>query len=146
VIAYLDASALVKLFLDEDDADLARGVWESELPVATARVSQAELACALEAAVRNRRLGRGRVEQGIHDGTFLWNRADAIEANAKVVDAASRLGMHHGLRGIDALHVASALKLLPLDPVLVSWDDHQRRAAAAEGLPVYPETTTAALR
>jgi len=87
VIAYLDASALVKLFLDEDDADLARGVWESELPVATARVSQAELACALEAAVRNRRLGRGRVEQGIHDGTFLWNRADAIEANAKPTPA-----------------------------------------------------------
>jgi hypothetical protein len=138
VIAYLDASALVKLFLDENDAELARDVWESELPVATARISQAELACALEAAVRNRRLGRGRVERGIGDGTFLWGRADAVEANDRVVDIASRLGMRHGLRGIDAVHVASALNLISLDPVLVSWDADQRRAAAAEGLPVYP--------
>ena len=31
-------------------------------------------------------------------------------------------------------------------PTLVSWDERQRRAARAEGLAVYPETTTAALR
>ena len=146
MIAYLDASALAKLFLDEHGADVAQELWDSPVPIATTRLSQAELACALESAVRGRRLERSVVPVGIVDGTFLWERADAIEVDTPVVDVAAELGMRHGLRGMDAVHVASALDLLPLGAVLVSWDERQRAAARAEGLPVYPETTTAALR
>lgn len=146
MIAYLDSSALVKLFVDEHGADVAHELWDSGLPVATTRISQAELACALESAVRGRRVERGRVPGGVQDGTFLWRRADAIEVDAPLIDVAARVGMRHGLRGVDAVHVASALDLLPLGTILVSWDERQRAAARAEGLPVYPETTTAALR
>jgi uncharacterized protein len=139
LIAYVDASALVKLFLDEVGCELAREIWESDIPVATARITQAEIACGLEAAVRNRRLERGRIDEGVDDGTFLWERADAIEATRKVVDTAATLGVRHGLRGVDAVHVASALHLGVLGPFLVSWDTSQRRAAQAEGLPIYPD-------
>jgi uncharacterized protein len=140
LIAYLDSSALVKLFLDETDCELAREIWESDLPVVTARISQVELACGLEAAIRNRRLKRSVVDEGIADGAFLWERADAIEATNIVVDRASSLGMRHGLRGGDAVHVASALQIGALGPFVVSWDEAQRRAARAEGLPVYPDS------
>lgn len=146
MIAYLDASALVKLFLDESGSDVAHELWDSGLPIATTRISQAELACALESAVRSGRTDRRGVRSGVQDGTFLWRRADAIEIDAPLVDRAAQLGVRHGLRGVDAVHVASALELLPLGAVLVSWDERQRQAARAEGLPVYPETTTAALR
>lgn len=139
MIAYFDASALVKLFLDEDESDIARDVWRSEVAVATSRISQVELACAIEAAVREARLRRVEVHAGIADGTFLWRRADVLEADSVVVDTAALIGTRHGLRGFDAVHVASALELSELDPILVSWDRAQRRAAVAEGLRIYPD-------
>ena len=90
--------------------------------------------------------GARRVPDGIEDGSFLWDRVSAIEVEPSLVDVAVQVGTRHGLRGLDAIHVASALELAEFGPTLVSWDEHQRQAARAEGLPVYPETTTAALR
>lgn len=86
------------------------------------------------------------MDSEVIDGTFLGERTDFIEADAPLVDTAAIVGVRHGLRGVDAIHLASALELAELNPTLVSWDGRQRAAARAEGLPVYPETTTAALR
>jgi predicted nucleic acid-binding protein len=146
VIAYLDSSALVKLFIDEPGSDIARGVWESGALLATNRIAHAELACALGTAVRADRYEPRAVDPGVIDGTFLSERADLIEADAVVVDLAAVVGVRHGIRGMDAIHVASAMQLVEFGSTLVSWDERQRAAALAEGLPVYPETTTAALR
>ena len=76
----------------------------------------------------------------------MAERANFVEARQCLVDGAAVVGVRHGLRGLDAIHVASALELADFGPTLVSWDERQRAAARAEGLPVYPETTTAALR
>ncbi len=86
------------------------------------------------------------MDADVADGTFLEARADLVEADLEVVGSAAALGVRHGLRGLDAIHVASAKQLTGFGPVLVSWDERQRTAARAEGMPVYPETTTAALR
>jgi predicted nucleic acid-binding protein len=146
VIAYLDSSALVKLFLDEPGSEIARSVWESGALLATNRISHAELACALATAVSADRYEPGAVDPEVIDGTFLGESADLIEADAGVVDLAAVVGVRHGLRGMDAIHVASAMQLVEFGSTLVSWDDRQRAAAQAEGLTVYPETTTAAFR
>jgi hypothetical protein len=82
----------------------------------------------------------------IVDGAFLRRNVDLIEADDLIVTAAAALGVAYGLRGGDAIHVSSALSLRELDPLVVSWDERQRAAVLAEGLSVYPETTTAALR
>ena len=146
MIAYLDSSALVKLFLDEPGSDIARDVWESGALLATNRISHAEVACALETAVRADRYAPGAVDPEVIDGTFLSESAELIEADAVVVDLAAVVGVRYGLRGMDAIHVASAMQLVDFGSTLVSWDERQRAAALAEGLPVYPERTTAALR
>ena len=144
MIAYFDSSALFKLFLPELGSAEAQLVWESGIPIATSRVAHAELACALGAAVRQGRLAQP--DAGVVDGTFLRRNADLIEADDGIVTGAAVLGIRHGLKGLDAIHVSSALSLRELDPLVVSWDERQRSASLAEGLPVYPETTTAALR
>jgi predicted nucleic acid-binding protein len=146
VIAYVDSSALVKLFLDEHDSDVARAMWDSGVPLTTSRVSHPELACALAAAVRSGRDSRSEVCSDVVDGSFL-QRASFVEVDEVLVKDAAVVGVRHGLSGLDAIHVASAVKLSDFAPVFVSWDERQRRAAFAEGLAVYPEeTTTAALR
>ena len=142
MIAYFDSSALFKLFLPEPGSDEALLVWGSGIPRVTSRLSHAELACALGAAVRQGRVDRPAV--GVVDGTFLRRNADLIEADDRIVTAAAALGVAYGLRGGDAIHVSSALSLREFSPLVVSWDERQRAAARAEGLPVYPETMTAA--
>ncbi len=72
--------------------------------------------------------------------------AELLEADDVIVTGAAVLGVRHRLRGLDAIHVSSALSLRELDPLVVLWDERQRAAVLAEGLSVYPETTTAALR
>jgi len=146
MIVYIDSSALVKLFLEEAGSEVAREVWNSGVAVATSRISRAELTCALAAAVRSGRDDRERVDANVVDGGFLAEKASFVEADDDVVKSAAILGVRHGLRGLDAIHLASAVTLREFGPTLVSWDERQRRAARAEGLQVYPETTTAALR
>ena len=146
MIVYVDSSALVKLFLEEHDSDVARAMWDSGVPLATSRISHAELACALAAAVRSGRDRRGDVDSDVVDGGFLRRSASFVEVDEELATDAVVFGVRHGLSGLDAIHVASAMKLSDFAPVFVSWDDRQRAAARAEGLPVYPETTTAALR
>lgn len=146
MIVYIDSSALVKLFLVEAGSDVAREIWDSGVVLLTSRVSHAELACAVAAAVRSGRDKRGRVAPDVVDGGFLRKNASFVEADSEVIGDAAVVGVRHGLRGLDAIHVASAMQLTGFAPVFVSWDERQRIAARAEGLPVYPETTTAALR
>jgi predicted nucleic acid-binding protein len=72
------------------------------------------------------------------DGTFVREHVVLLAADTAVVRAAAAVGAENGLRALDAIHVASALLLEDADPTLVSWDEKQRHAAAAEGLLVYP--------
>jgi uncharacterized protein len=146
LIAYLDASALAKLFLDEPGTDRARELWDSELAVAVSELAVVELACALAAAVRAGRLVPHALRRSVTEGTFLADRAELVAVDDDVVRSAALLGVRHGLRALDAVHLASALVLHDAAPTLVSWDLDQRRAALREGLPVYPEGRTAALR
>jgi predicted nucleic acid-binding protein len=138
VIAYLDASALVKLFLVETGSEEMAELWASDVAVATSVVSQTELTCALAAAVRDRRFDAERLDATIVDGSVIRERSELVATDSDLIRSASGLGARHRLRAIDAIHVASALVVIDASPTLVSWDPNQRRAAEAEGLPVYP--------
>lgn len=143
MIAYLDTSAIVKLFLVEDGSELVRELWEGDTPVSTAGISQTELVCALAAAARDGRFGAGQLSEDVIDGTFLREHAEVVAADAGLLVSASRLAVAHRLRAVDAIHVASVLVLRDTEPIFVSWDDEQRNAAHAEGLPLYPPAVTA---
>lgn len=137
MIVYWDASALAKLFLDEHGSRAMQELWSSDVPASTSEISVAELACALAAAIRSRRCAPDGLTRSVLDGTFLADRTELVRAGA-VVRSAAEMGARNGLRALDAIHVASALFLREANPTLVSWDRDQRRAAVAEGLPVYP--------
>lgn len=134
---------MVKLFVVEDGSELVRELWGGDMPISTAGVGQTELVCALAAAARDRRFDAARLTEDIVDGTLLRERAEIVATDTDLLESASRLGVAHRLRALDAIHVASALVLRDADPIVVSWEDDQRRAARAEGLPIYPPTLTA---
>jgi uncharacterized protein len=65
-----------------------------------------------------------------------WEVVTLLEVDDLVTRAAGVVAVRHGLRGMDAIHLASALTVAAARPVVVTWDAALRPAARAEGLAV----------
>lgn len=123
-LAYLDASAILKLILDEaESAGLNRWYVETER-VATSRVGVVEV---------RRAVAREGSDEGLRDR--ILSDLDVIELDGTIAAAAARVGPPT-LRSLDAIHVATALALLPELDAFVTYDDRQVDAARLLGLPV----------
>lgn len=132
--AYLDASALVKIVAEEAGSEMAKEAWYAHPRRFTSRMTYAEVRAALARAARapgatredTRRL-RERLE-------FRWSKLDVIEVSDLIVRLAGEVADRRGLRGYDAVHLASAL-LTPGRALMATWDRDLSTAASAEGLP-----------
>ena len=71
-----------------------------------------------------------------------WPAFAVIELDQQLVEQALELALHHELRSLDALHLASALVLPREDLTVAVWDGRLHAAARAEGLQVLPESLT----
>jgi predicted nucleic acid-binding protein len=68
----------------------------------------------------------------------LWRRSDRLRVTAAVARRAGDLAEQHGLRGYDAVHLASFETIASEDTLLVTFDDDLRRAARATGFTIAP--------
>ncbi len=111
MIAYLDTSSLVKLYVEEEGSPLVRELVERSELVATSVVAYAEARAAL---ARQRREG-GLMATGYNrakaDFERDWPRYLTIEVSEAVYRSAGDLAEKHHLRGFDSLHLASYLAL-----------------------------------
>jgi uncharacterized protein len=127
---------LVKLLLVEGGSDETRALWNLDPSIATSWITFPEAIAAIGAAERSRRVtpsGRAAAESRLDD---LWEKVTAVAADADLARGAGSLARRHSLRGMDAIHLATALELGRGDPVLVTWDRDLASAARAEGLAV----------
>ena len=137
-VIYFDASALVKLLVDEDGTDLAVELWDTCDAAVSSRLSYPEVCAALAAAARAGRIApraRGALER---EWETYWAAVRSIELTDRVARAAGELCRQHGLRGADGVHLASAMELVDVDPVMAVWDVRLSAAASAAGLRVAP--------
>lgn len=109
MILYLDASALVKEYLvrepgAEDVADVRR---EANL-VGTSAISRAETAAALAKAVRTKALAYDEALSALRSFRSDWPDLARIQVTDSVLERADTLAWEEGLRGFDAVHLASA--------------------------------------
>ena len=144
-LLYADTSAIVRAyFADEPDHDALRSMLlEGSEPVVSSELARIELASAVSAARRARRLrgadsvlARFDADCG-SEGPILLLR---LHAEA-VLSTAYRLVGNHRLRTLDAIHLAVALEdakaLAGDDPlVFVTRDSDQAAAARTLGLSV----------
>jgi hypothetical protein len=137
---YLDASALVKLVLDEPESRglkrfLGRGAWIASSELVLVEVPRAvRRGCAGRAGRLDRR--RMRITGEILEGVDLVevDTALLVEAGALPGDA---------LGSLDAIHVATALSLAGALESFVSYDRRQVEVALELGLPaVSPSSGT----
>ncbi len=136
MILYLDTSSLVKLYLDEDHSDLVHTWADGAEVLCTSRVAYPEAMAALARRWRNGDLDDQNfdaVRQTLADD---WAGFSALDINE---EAAAELAVRLGLRGFDAIHLATAVEVIVASaaPTFFSSFDRQlNRAARAEGLAV----------
>jgi len=127
----------VKLYVREAGTSETRARVGDATLVATSRVAYPEARAALarrqrEAAITRRALARAVSALDRDLGHFV-----VVELSAKVARRAGELAETRGLRGFDAIHLASALEveeLTGLIPGFCCYDGRLREAASVEGL------------
>lgn len=138
--AYLDSSALAKLLRPELGHEIARAAFTGSDAPATSAISYPEL-CATVASWDSRP-GSSATRRVREELERSWPVLFVLGVDETTARHAGELALRHRLRGMDAIHVASALEIAGESPgtlSFVSWDRDQRAAARKEGLAVVPE-------
>ena len=142
MIAYLDASALVKRYLVERGSRETTALTAESEMTATSIVSRAEVAAALAKAARAGLVTRdvARNAQRSFDGD--WQDLVRVPVTEALVERADTLAWEHGLRGYDAVQLASALtwqESVGEEIVLATFDQQLWEAAKRTGVTSWPE-------
>ena len=111
MIAYLDTSSLVKLYVEEEGSALIRALVERAEVVATSVVAYPEARAALARQRREGGLTSAGYDRAKNDFERDWPRYLTIEVSEAVYRSAGDLAEKHHLRGFDSLHLASYLSL-----------------------------------
>lgn len=133
---YADASALVKLIRDEPESPALRA-FIADADVASCDLVLTEIPRAIRRAVA--------LDPRLDLDALMARAAETIDALALVpVDrglllAAGALA-EPSLRALDAIHVAAAVSLTPIDGV-VGYDERQAATARLAGLRTYAPAT-----
>jgi len=137
LILYLDTSALVKLYAEEEGSGLVRqGVRDSDL-IATSLMAYAEARSALARKSRSREISRAALTKCKREFDRDWLRLHRLPVDETLVRKAGELAEEHALRALDALHLATAdsLHIALRDAVIFAcFDDALNGAAEARGL------------
>ncbi|MBX6351337.1 MAG: type II toxin-antitoxin system VapC family toxin [Clostridia bacterium] len=141
MILYLDTSAIVKLYVEEEGSSAVRSAVQSAGVVATSRVAYAETHAALAAACRLERISVAERAAAAASFRLDWRAYLVVNVTQALVELAGDLVLAHELRGFDAIHVASALLLSQRSRQamrFLTWDRRMSGAASALGLAVEP--------
>ena len=143
MILYLDASALVKRYVAERGSREVIELTAAADIAATSLVSRAEVAAAFARAVRLGVLDDPGGRRAQRRFSREWPDLVRVPITEALVARAETVAWDHGLRGYDAVQLASALtwqESIGQDVVLATFDGQLREAASGAGLQVWPET------
>ena len=135
---YLDASALVKLFVPEEDSDTLNQALAGLNDVIVSDLALTEVASALGRRRREQRLTRQQARRLYREALKLHASSHHAELTPPVHRRAERLMLSFTipLRALDALHLATALDAEAA--TIVTFDPRLRDAATSQGLFVAP--------
>jgi predicted nucleic acid-binding protein len=102
--------------------------------VASSILSYPEGCAALAAAKRQGRLGEKRHGDAMVAFEEMQEDLVTVGVDPLLAKSAGRLAEDFGLRGYDAVHLATALQLGDEEVVFVTWDQDLARAAGLAGL------------
>lgn len=125
---YIDASALLKVYLDEPESDEVRRLLLSDPQWVSAAHLLVEVRRNLRRALAGLDLEVARAEFQRH-----WNRMQVVELELDLVERAAELGEATGARTLDALHLAAAERVGGSSVRFLTYDGRQAEAARQLG-------------
>jgi predicted nucleic acid-binding protein len=136
MILYLDASALVKLYVEESGSAVVAARVEDAEAVVTARVTYAEARAAFARHRREGGLTVAALRRVVRELDGEWGAYNIVDVTDPVVRRAGALAERHALRGYDAVQLAAALNVSAhgMEVEFASFDVRLSRAAVRERL------------
>jgi predicted nucleic acid-binding protein len=131
VSLYVDSSALLKRYVDEDDSDACDAILRSDPALVTGRHTVVEL---------RRNLARLVAPGDLAGARALFERdlsaISLVELDATTCEAAAVIAEVTGARTLDALHLAAAQRVGSTGIPFVTYDVRQAQAARSLGFTV----------
>lgn len=124
-VLYLDASAILKLVVEEPESEALRVYLSGRIDRATSVVG----------VIESRRFARRSRDDGADLVSFVLGGVDIIDLDEVVASRASAVALST-LRTLDAIHLASALEIGSDLEALVTYDRRLAEAARDMDLPV----------
>ena len=141
MIVYLDASALVKRYVGEAGSPAVEALIGRARTVGTGLVSRAEVVAALAKAARVGIVTREAAARARAAFNADWEHLVRLHLGEALVSRAAALAWEQGLRGYDAVHLASALmwnEAMGEAVTVATYDRELWRGARASGLEAWP--------
>ena len=138
---YLDASALVKRYVAETGSREVEQLVAHAGSLATGLLSRVEVPVALAKAARVGWLDRGKAVTSLQSFQVQWPDYMCVQTTEALMALADRLAWDLGLRGYDAVHLASAVmwqQALGESVTLATYDRQLWDAAPTAGLTAWP--------
>ena len=139
MILYLDTSALVKLYVDEEGTATVQDLVTTAELVGTSTIAYVEARAALARRQREDCFSKTSLRRIVHDLDRDWDHYLLIDISDPLIRRASGLAETRRLRAYDAVHLASACLLndrLPNAVGFTCWDVDLNAAASQEGLKI----------
>ena len=134
MILYLDTSSLVKLYVEEPgSADVESWVGSAEVTV-TSLIAYAESRAAFFRRFREHAYSSKDYKRLVSQFESDWKNFMAIHVTGELVRRAGDYAEKYGLRGFDAIHLASAVMLREklASPVIFSCYDSMLQIASQD--------------
>jgi len=139
---YLDASALVKRYVEEVSSDDVLDWMDAAEISGMVLVTRAEVAAAIMRASRLRIISTQEIQQSLAKFRDEWFSFQRLPVTEPMIASADRLACEFGLRSYGAVHLAAALTWrdnLGFPVTLATFDRELADAARQSGLTVLPE-------
>ncbi|MHB1913142.1 MAG: type II toxin-antitoxin system VapC family toxin [Acidimicrobiales bacterium] len=131
MIVYFDTSAILPIVIEEPSSQVASRLWDEADRVVSSRLVYAEARAALAMAHRMNRVDGQGLRSAVEEFEALQRQLDIIEVTEELIRGAGQLAEQLGLRGYDAVHLASAQTVADADLVLAAGDQNLLDAARA---------------
>jgi len=134
LIVYFDTSALLPIVIEESTSATASRLWDDADRVVSSRLVYVEGRAALAMARHMRRLDERQLRTAVEGFEAVHEQLDIIEVTENLIGQAGSLAEQFGLRGYDAVHLASARVVNDPELILAAGDHTLIGAARAAGI------------
>ncbi len=141
MILYLDASALVKRYIAEKESERVNDWIGAADMIVTGVITRVEVAAAITRAQRMSIITPEEASAALRVFRSEWESYHRLPITENTVMRGDLLACEHGLRGYNAVHLASALiwqETIGLPVTLATFDMQLMGAAKDEKMAVLP--------